>query len=137
MYAINSLAMTLVDRGEYLRARALLVEGLALVRRLENKEQLVYYLEAFAWIAAPLAAARGQPHEGALRAARLFGAAEALGEAIGGPLSTVERAMHARHLAAARAHVDAASWESALAEGRAMAPEQAIEYALEDDGQRG
>jgi DNA-binding NarL/FixJ family response regulator len=37
-----------------------------------------------------------------------------------------------RDIAAARAQLDAATWEAAWAEGRAMSLEQAIAYALED-----
>ncbi len=36
-------------------------------------------------------------------------------------------------LAAARSRLDEASWIAAWAEGRAISPEQAVEYALEGD----
>ena len=68
----------------------------------------------------------------AARAARLWGAAEALSEAIGLPLSHLDRS-HPDYeglLSAARSQLDEAAWEAARAEGRAMTPEQAIEDAL-------
>jgi DNA-binding NarL/FixJ family response regulator len=34
------------------------------------------------------------------------------------------------HLTAARSQLDEAAWEAAWAEGRAMSPEQAVEYAI-------
>ena len=69
----------------------------------------------------------------AVRAARLWGAAKALGEAIGLPLSSFDRSHpdYERLLATARSQLnDEVAWEAARAEGKAMSPEQAIEYAL-------
>ncbi len=67
-------------------------------------------------------------------AARLWGAAEALREAIGMNLSPFDQA-HSRYeerLAAARSLMDEETWEAAWARGRAMSPEEAIEYALSE-----
>ncbi|MCA1731695.1 MAG: LuxR C-terminal-related transcriptional regulator, partial [Actinobacteria bacterium] len=62
----------------------------------------------------------------------LWGADEALREAIGLPLSYLDRSHpdYESLLAAARSQLDEAAWEAAQAEGRAMTPEQAVEYAL-------
>ena len=38
-----------------------------------------------------------------------------------------------RDIAAARAKLDAATWEAAWADGRAMSLEQAVAYAFEQD----
>src|SRR5439155_15416527 len=65
------------------------------------------------------------------RAARLFGAAEALYAATGGSVSPVERGTYERHLAAARAQLDGGAWAAAWAEGRAMPLERAVAHALE------
>ena len=76
-----------------------------------------------------MAALRGD----AARAARLWGTAEALGEAIGLTLSPLDRA-HPDYeglLATVRSRLDEAAWEAAREEGRAMTPEEAVEYALE------
>ena len=62
-------------------------------------------------------------------AARLFGAAEAIREAIGAPLPPVSRADYERDVAAVRAQLDEAMFTSLWAEGRAMTIEQAIAYA--------
>jgi DNA-binding NarL/FixJ family response regulator len=78
-----------------------------------------------------LAAVYGAKGEGT-RAARLYGAVEALRLAIGAPLSPADQPELERHLATAHATLDAASWEAAWADGRAMTPEQAAEYALSE-----
>ena len=66
------------------------------------------------------------------RSARLFGAAERLREVTGVPLSQTERDFYDQFLAAVRRQVDTTRWDTAWAEGRAMTPEQAIEYALDE-----
>ena len=66
----------------------------------------------------------------AQRAARLWGAAEALREDIGVPLQPEDRKLLDPHLAAARSSLGEAAWQATLAEGRVMTPEQAIEYSL-------
>jgi DNA-binding CsgD family transcriptional regulator len=71
--------------------------------------------------------------EEAERAVRLFGAAEALLEAVGGQHEPGETALREPYLAAARSQLDEASWEEAWAEGQAMSMEQAIDYALSQE----
>src|SRR4051812_30978481 len=56
----------------------------------------------------------------ARRAARLFGAARALHEAVGYHHTPAERAIREPYFNAVRSEVDEASWEEAFAEGRAM-----------------
>ncbi len=67
------------------------------------------------------------------RAARLFGAAEALREAVGDKHTPEEDDMREPYLAAARSRLDEATWEASWAEGRAMSMEQAIGYALSEE----
>jgi hypothetical protein len=66
------------------------------------------------------------------RAARLFGAAEVLRQAIGAPIHPAESAVYDGSIQATRARLDErvfhADWEA----GRAMSLEQAISYALQD-----
>jgi len=71
---------------------------------------------------------------GAHRAARLFGAAEALREALGAPVLWFQRQSYAQGVAALRAWLDDAACAAAWAEGRGMTLEQAIAYALEGLG---
>ena len=68
----------------------------------------------------------------ACRVVRLLGAANALWESVGMPLPPIERAGYEAALAAARDELGAAACNAAWVEGRAMTPEQAITYALEE-----
>ncbi|MDQ4126390.1 MAG: LuxR C-terminal-related transcriptional regulator [Actinomycetota bacterium] len=115
-------ALACSGRGDYRRAQALLEEGLELAWRLKIMHLTVVHLHA----SAALAGLQGQ----AVRSARLWGAAEALREGLGIHLSPLERSHYAPHIDAARARLGEAWWEAAWAEGRAMAPQQTVEYAL-------
>jgi DNA-binding CsgD family transcriptional regulator len=67
------------------------------------------------------------------RAARLFGAGEALREAVGNVQLPEEAALLEPYLATVRSQLDEASWQGAWEEGRAMSMEQAIGYALSEE----
>ncbi len=69
-------------------------------------------------------------HGDAQRAARLFGATEALRQAINLPIRVSEFPDYDRWVAAARGATDADSFAAAWKEGAAMTLEQAIELAL-------
>ena len=132
-HTLDSLGKVLVARGDHARARALLTEGLHLAHQHGNRASLLSgLLEGLACLTAPEGTAQGEPVEGARRAARLFGAAAALRETSGEVLAPAERSMQERHVAFARAHLDAVAWRAAWAEGRAMTLEQAVAYALEE-----
>jgi predicted ATPase/class 3 adenylate cyclase len=103
-------------------AEGFLKEAMALQRELGNWAYGAYCLESFAG----LAGARGQ----GARAARLWGAAEALRTNIGAPLPLDAHLLYGPSMAAARAQVGEAAWEAAFAQGTAMSAEEAAEYAL-------
>lgn len=69
------------------------------------------------------------------RAARLWGAAEALLERIEATAyaHAPDRSRYQSQVSAARAQLDEAAWQAAWARGRAMTTERAIEYALLED----
>ena len=73
-----------------------------------------------------VAAAEGE----ALRAARLFGAAEALMDVIDYRLVPQERAVLEPYRGSVRSRLGEAVWEEAVAEGGAMGLDQATAYAL-------
>jgi tetratricopeptide (TPR) repeat protein len=66
------------------------------------------------------------------RAAKLFGATERVGEIIRTSFNPVERVEHERAVAATRAALGETRFAAARAEGRAMASERAVAYALEE-----
>jgi DNA-binding CsgD family transcriptional regulator len=107
-------------------AKALLKEGLAIAMELGSKADIAETLEG-------LAAVTGALGEH-VRAARLWGMAGALREAIAVPWWNAERLLHEPQLLAARSRMDEASWETALAEGRNMGLEEAVEYGLSEEG---
>jgi len=124
------IALLLTDMGGVALARAdvertaqLYNEALALSWRIGDKRRVAFCLEG-------LAAAAGPGQAG--RAARLFGAAAALRDAIGSPLPPSERSDHEQSLAAARAG-DPDAFAAAWAEGQAVELEQAVVVALSDD----
>jgi predicted ATPase/class 3 adenylate cyclase len=114
--------LTVWSGDEHDLAEGFLKEGLALNREIGNWDYGVYCLEGFAG----LAGARRQ----GMRAARLWGAAEALRESIGAPPTPEARPYYERSMAAARAQLGEVAWEAAFAEGSMMSPEEAAEYAL-------
>ncbi len=64
------------------------------------------------------------------RAARLFGAAEALRQFVGVPLEPIESADYEYYEAAARANISESAFTKAWLEGQAFSLEQAVEYGL-------
>ena len=121
------LGMTELKQGNLERGTAVLEEGLPLTQRTKDKLGSAYYLMGMGGVAFE----RGHP----IRAARLWGAAEAQREVIGLPLSYFDLAHsgYEARLAAARSQLEETAWEATWAEGRAMSPEQAIEYALSEE----
>lgn len=99
-------------------------ESLPLTQKLENPSDIAISLAGFAGVFAR----QGQPE----RAARLFGAVEALNEAIRSHLEYIDRIEIERNIAVARTQLDEATFAAAWAEGRAMTLEQAIDDACVD-----
>jgi tetratricopeptide (TPR) repeat protein len=92
--AVGNLSRLAARHGDFLRARCLREESLDLDLELGHKWGIAGSLEAFASLAA---------QEGCLEhAARLFGASEALREAIGSVLPVGSRSHHHRHVALTR-----------------------------------
>jgi predicted ATPase/DNA-binding SARP family transcriptional activator/DNA-binding CsgD family transcriptional regulator len=112
-------------RGEQELAKKMLEDVLASNRKLGYERGIAYGLERMAMVAGVQVQVE--------RAARLWGAANSLREALNHPLMPTEHMVFEPLLAAARAHGDNAAWASALAEGRAMTPEEAVEYALSEE----
>jgi DNA-binding CsgD family transcriptional regulator len=111
--------------GDHERAKTWYEEHLRLSQGLGNKLIAAESLEG-------LACAVGTKGE-AERAAKLFGAAQGLREAVGYQKTPNERAVQEPYLVAARSRLDEAAWEAAFAEGRTMTFEEAVEYALSEE----
>jgi predicted ATPase/DNA-binding SARP family transcriptional activator/DNA-binding CsgD family transcriptional regulator len=117
-------------RGNDEQAGPLLEESVRVLRGSEDKFCLAYGIFGLAAVAG----ARGEPG----RAARLWGAAEALRDQIG-VVSLTHLELYAfdyegRVSAARNMLGDEGVWEAAFAQGRAMSAEEAVEYALTEEG---
>ncbi len=127
----TGIALALINLGDvaryqadYARARASFIESLQLLRELGDREGMAGALEGLVGVAV----AQGQLD----RAARLCGAAEALRDALHAPLSPAFRTHYDATLAGARAQLGDEPFMAALAEGRAMNFDQAIDAVLSD-----
>ena len=121
-FSLDLGANAALIREDHRQVRALCKEGLELCWQMGYKHARVLILLA------PAASAQAQGKS--VRSARLWGAAEALREDFGATFSPVERHFYGPYIDAARAQLDEERWEAAWAEGQAMTPEEAIEYAL-------
>jgi predicted ATPase/DNA-binding CsgD family transcriptional regulator len=124
-HCLNNLALVAVIQGEYDEASTLIRENLLIATGSDYKLIIYYSLLGLGLVAA----SREQP----ARAARLWGAVEAMEEVFGIRITPLARSAtnYESHLAASRSRLGEAAWEATWVEGRAMTPEQAVEYALE------
>jgi predicted ATPase/DNA-binding XRE family transcriptional regulator len=104
-------------------AQRLYQQSIAVLQELGQRSAIAYQLECFAFIA--------RAQDQLAHAARLFGAAEALREALGTPLTGLERSEYDREVAGLRGQMDAEAYASSWAAGRALSLEQAIAEALQ------
>jgi predicted ATPase/DNA-binding CsgD family transcriptional regulator len=125
--ALYTLAILAQAEGEDERAKDLFEEGLKLSAELGNEADVAHCLEGLA----SMYGAEGK----IVRAARLWGAEEALLEKLEDAVYTYvpDRALHRSRVAAASSQLDEAAWAAAWTEGRVMSPQQAVEYALEQE----
>ena len=121
---LSSLGIAATLRGDPEQAKALLKKGLAMDVEMGSKADIAEDLEGLAEAAGAL-----EDHP---RAARLWGAAFALREAIGIPWWAAERVLHEPLLMAARSQLDEGAWETAFAEGQAIGLEQSVAYAFSE-----
>jgi non-specific serine/threonine protein kinase len=124
---LHNRAYVALRQGDGRQAAVSFGESLVLYQNLERKGGVIECLIGMACVAATTV--DGQPATSE-RAARLFGATDALFDTIGGGLAAADQAEHDRYLALAREQLDEAAFASAWAEGCAMTMEQAVDYAL-------
>lgn len=119
--ALRNLGIGAFREGDDEEAVTRLAESLAVLQETGNP----LYMQNLELLAAAVAM-QGNERLAAL----LFGAAEALREAVGAFVLPLYRAEYDRGVAAARAGLTEATFNAAWREGRAMTPEQAVEYVL-------
>jgi DNA-binding SARP family transcriptional activator/predicted ATPase len=120
LYNLGDLSL---KQGDVDRARLALRESLALRQEIEEVGGVAETLEGFA--RASLLEDRAR------EAARLFGAASVMREAVGAPLAPVNQADYDRAVAKARCQLGDEAFLVGIAAGRAMTPDLAIALALD------
>src|SRR6266446_3533062 len=113
--ALVLLGRVEATRGDYAFARTLCEESLAMAKEIGDKELIASGLEGLASVVA----VQGEP----AWAARLWGTAETLREAIDAPLQPIERADYDHAVAAVRDHLGEEAFVSTWAEGRILTAE--------------
>jgi tetratricopeptide (TPR) repeat protein len=119
---IHNLGYVALHQGDLPRARTLFVESLAAFRGHRSQRGVAECLAGLAAVALA--------NEDGTRAARLWGAAEALREAAGVAMWAADRVEYERRRAALDAGMDEYARAAAWAAGRALPAEQAIAEAL-------
>ncbi len=120
---MGNLSYVAMHQGDYLRAEALLREGLTLMVELNYK---YYFGLSIAMLAGPVGA-NGQPE----RAARLLGASEGILLSLDASLQPADQIEIDCYLADIRAQLDEKTYSDACSQGRAMSIEDAVAYALD------
>jgi len=117
-WALSHLAQVVAFEGDYATARALYEQCLAIVKKVDFKVFTPFHLEGLAGV---VAAQGDLPW-----AARLWGAAEALRDAIGTPIPPAYRVDYERSVSAARTHLSEQAFAAAWTEGRSMTLDQVL-----------
>lgn len=112
--------------GHFREAEAEYRKTIRLWQKLGHRGAVAHQLESFAMVALELE----QPE----RAARLFGAAEALREKIAMPMDPDERVEYDQQVGVLRGRLEAGALASEWGAGRAMTMEQAVSYAVGESG---
>jgi DNA-binding CsgD family transcriptional regulator len=120
-HTLAILGAIALEQGQYPHALAHYQESLALRQQTGEQDGIATALEGVAGVAA----VQGQ----SISAAQLFAAAEALRTAINVPPAPADRARRDRGIATARTQVDAAAFEDAWQQGRAMRLQESIAAA--------
>jgi len=116
--ALIGLASVAAMQGDFVAARDLYQESLLILQRIQYPELIPPCLEGLATVVA----AQGE----LVWVAHLWGAAEALREAIGTPLPPVYRPGYQQAVAAARNQLGEEDFAPTWGQGRSMSPEQAM-----------
>jgi DNA-binding CsgD family transcriptional regulator len=125
-FCLGSMGFITLDRDGPAQAATIFEEALRTLKILRDRVGIFHCLLGVASVAGW----RREPD----RAARLWGAAEALGETAAVPLIPMIRSRYDYEgdVATTRSQLGEAAFSTAWAEGRQMTPEEAIEYALEE-----
>jgi tetratricopeptide (TPR) repeat protein len=130
--SLGNFAWISIHEGDLEQAVDTINESLTLRRDIGDRGGSAWCLEKLAEIALITGQreSSSNPEKDFQRAARLFGAAEAMREPVDSKIDLVDQSEYKRQVVVVREHLDDAAFTTAWAEGRGMPIEQAIEYAL-------
>ena len=126
--ALREIGLAECDEGRCDLALTHLAEAMTILHGLGDRPGVIESLEGLAGVAAATAAPR--------RAARLWGAADALQQEMGGARSVHARIAYERQVKPIRATLTAEVFDQAWDEGRAMTLDDAVRYALDEQAGR-
>jgi len=126
--ALREIGLAECDEGRQDLALKHLTEGMTILHGVGDRPGVIKSLEGIAGVAAATAAPR--------RAARLWGATDALRQEVGNARSAHERIAYERQLKAVRVILTAEAFDQAWDEGRAMPLHDAVRYALDEQAGR-
>jgi predicted ATPase/DNA-binding XRE family transcriptional regulator len=115
---LSNLAQMALYRGDFARAQDLYTDSLSAFYELDDKRGIAESIEGIAGVAGVL----GQPSE----AARLFGVAASLRDAVGAPLLAGDRSRYESAVAVAREQLDEAMWTQAWEQGGSVALDEEV-----------
>jgi predicted ATPase len=126
--ALREIGLAECEEGHPDLALKHLAEAMAILHGLGDRPGVIESLEGLAAVAAATAAPQ--------RAARLWGAADALQQEMGGARSVNQRIFYERQVQPVRAILTDEAFDQAWEEGRAMSLENAVRYALDEQAGR-
>ena len=124
---LHNLAYTALNQGDEKKAGAFFLEALTIARDLRDQLGIFSMLGGLACVATAMGLAE--------RAVQLFGAAEVVGKAGGYAGDRVDHNQVKRRLAAAHSALDNETFNAAWTRGQNMSSEEAIAYALSEEGE--
>jgi tetratricopeptide (TPR) repeat protein len=127
-FALVNQGFAALSEGQHDRAVEHLREALRRLAELEFKDVIGYCFEGLAAVLA----LTGRAQE----ACKLLGAAEALRESLGVGLAPAEQATHDKTVAAVQSSLGERRFSAAWRQGRELALDEAIAYALAEEGAR-
>jgi predicted ATPase len=127
-HALSEIGRAECDEGRHDLALKHFAEGMTILHGMGHRPGVIESLEGLAGVAAGTAAPR--------RAARLWGAADALRQKIGNARSVHQSIGYERQVKAVRATLTAEAFDQAWNEGRAMTLDDAVRYALDEQAER-
>jgi tetratricopeptide (TPR) repeat protein len=130
--SLANFAWIALRQDDLQQAVALLAESLTLRREIGDKGGIAWCLEKLAEIALTTGQreSASRRDDDFRRAARLFGAAEALRAPVNSTIDLVDQPEYERQVAIVCAQLDGTAFTAAWTEGKVMTLEQAIAYAL-------